>query len=126
MNDTSPVFLSSQRLLLRRLQPADAAALCGYRSLPEMAPYQSWQSFGPDDSARLVDEQREQEPGIPGTWFQLAIVEKVTGTMVGDCGLHCREDEPRQLEVGITLAPTHQGRGYAMRRSGTKNFLSNA
>ena len=33
--------------------------------------------------------------------------------MVGDCGLHCRQDDPQQMELGITLAPSHQGRGYA-------------
>ncbi len=33
--------------------------------------------------------------------------------MVGDCGLHCRLDDSRQMEFGITLAPSYQGRGYA-------------
>jgi RimJ/RimL family protein N-acetyltransferase len=31
----------------------------------------------------------------------------------GDCGLHFRADEPRQVEVGITLDPARQGQGYA-------------
>ena len=70
-------------------------------------------SFTPDDAARLIEEQRDREPGVPGTWFQLALVERATATMVGDCGLHCRQDDPRQMEVGITLAPSHQRRGYA-------------
>jgi len=105
--------LSSPRLLLRRLERGDAAAICGYRSLPEVARFQSWESYGPDDAARLIEGQIEMEPGIPGTWLQLAIVEKATGVMVGDCGLHCREDDSRQMELGITLAPSHQGHGYA-------------
>lgn len=105
--------LSSSRLILRRLERGDAAAICEYRSLPEVARYQSWESFGPDDAARLIEGQREIEPSIPGTWLQLAIVEKATGVLVGDCGLHCRKDDPRQMELGVTLAPSHQGRGYA-------------
>jgi RimJ/RimL family protein N-acetyltransferase len=105
--------LSSPRLLLRRLQQADAAALCGYRSLPEVARYQGWETYGPEDAARLIDGQQDREPGVAGTWFQIAMVEKVTGLMVGDCGLHCLGEDPRQMEVGITLAPSHQGRGYA-------------
>lgn len=105
--------LSSPRLRLRRLQDGDAEALCSYRSLPEVAKYQGWESFGPDDAVRLIENQRHSEPDVPGTWFQLAIVERATETMVGDCGLHCRQDDPRQMEVGITLAPNHQGRGYA-------------
>ena len=105
--------LRSPRLTLRPVARADAAAICGYRSDPEVARYQSWESFGPADAAALVDAQAGTQPGTPGTWFQLALVESATGNVVGDCGLHCRRDDPRQAEVGITVAPARQGRGYA-------------
>jgi RimJ/RimL family protein N-acetyltransferase len=108
-----PTHLSSGRLLLRRLQQGDLAALCSYRSLPEVARYQGWESFGPEDAAKLIAGQADMEPGVPGTWFQLAIVERTTETMIGDCGLHCRLDDPRQMELGVTLAPSHQRQGYA-------------
>jgi RimJ/RimL family protein N-acetyltransferase len=36
-----------------------------------------------------------------------------SATVIGDCGIHFREDDPRQAELGITLAPTYQGRGLA-------------
>jgi len=113
MNQLFPSPLSSPRLRLRRLRPSDADSLCSYRSLPEVARYQSWDSFGPDDAARLIDDQRNREPNVPGTWFQVAIVENATESMVGDCGLHCQLNDPRQIEFGITLAPSYQGRGYA-------------
>ena len=113
MSRLFPNPLTSPRLLLRRLQSGDATALCSYRSLPDVARYQGWEAFGPDDAARLIETQRHSEPDVPGTWFQLAIVERATESMVGDCGLHCRQDDPRQMELGITLAPSHQGRGYA-------------
>lgn len=112
----TPLFpdpLTTSRLLLRRLQPGDAAALCHYRALPEVARFQSWETFGLDAAARLIEDQRDRAPGIPGTWFQVAIVEQATASLIGDCGLHCRLDEPRQIEFGITLSPSHQGRGYA-------------
>jgi RimJ/RimL family protein N-acetyltransferase len=105
--------LRSPRLILRRLRRDDLGALCAYRSLPEVARYQSWESFGPDEAARLIDSQSRLEPNVPGTWFQFAIVVAGPGALVGDCGLHCRQDEPRQMEIGISLAPAHQGRGYA-------------
>jgi RimJ/RimL family protein N-acetyltransferase len=111
--DNAFTELRSPRLILRRLRREDLAALCAYRSLPEVARYQSWESFGPDEAARLIDSQAGLEPNVPGTWFQLAIVVAATGLLVGDCGLHCRQDDPRQMEIGITLAPAHQGHGYA-------------
>lgn len=105
--------LSSPRLILRRLQTSDAPALCAYRSLPEVARYQSWEAFGAEDAAQLIDRQSGLEPNIPGTWFQMAIVHSETAVMIGDCGLHCRQDDPRQMEIGVTLAPLHQRHGYA-------------
>jgi RimJ/RimL family protein N-acetyltransferase len=113
MADNTFTELRSPRLILRRLQRDDLTALCEYRSLPEVARYQSWESFGANEAARLIDSQSGLEPNVPGSWFQLAIVAAATGVMVGDCGLHCREDDPRQMEIGITLAPAHQGRGFA-------------
>ncbi|MGV3662755.1 MAG: GNAT family N-acetyltransferase [Prosthecobacter sp.] len=113
MSSHLPGHLYSPRLVLRPLQPDDAEPLCSYRALPEVARYQSWESFGQEDAVRLINGQKDREPDVPGTWFQLAIIEKATGTMLGDCGLHCPLDEPRQMEFGITLAPSHQGRGYA-------------
>jgi len=108
-----PSSLPTQRLLLRRLQRADAHALCAYRSLPEVAQYQSWETYGPDDASRLLDDQQDRDIGIPGTWLQVGIVEARTGHLIGDCGLHCLVDEPRQFEVGVTLSPSRQGQGYA-------------
>jgi RimJ/RimL family protein N-acetyltransferase len=108
-----PLELRSSRLCLRRLRPEDVAALVAYRSLPEVARFQSWESFGPDDAARLIAAQAGVEPDTPGTWVQLALVAVESGTLIGDCGLHFRQDEPRQVKVGITLAPAHQGCGLA-------------
>jgi RimJ/RimL family protein N-acetyltransferase len=105
--------LTSPRLHLRRLRQGDAEALCVYRSLPGVARYQYWDSFGSEDAARLIETQSAAEPDIPGTWFQLAIVKADTGCLIGDCGLHCPKDEPRQMEIGITLAPRYQGHRYA-------------
>ncbi len=113
MGQLFPGPLSSGRVCLRRLEAGDAEALCHYRSLPEVARYQSWESFGPNDAESLIHDHRDREPGIPGTWFQMAIVESATGCMIGDCGLRCLIDDPRQMELGVTLATSHQGRGYA-------------
>ncbi|HET6724422.1 MAG TPA: GNAT family protein [Gammaproteobacteria bacterium] len=105
--------MQSPRLVLRRLRRSDAEGLCAYRSLPEVARFQSWESFGPEDAARLFDEQEAVEPDTPGTWLQLALVEIESGALIGDCGLHFCGDDQRQAELGITLDPRYQGRGLA-------------
>ncbi len=100
-------------MLLRPLRSEDAAPIAAYRSLPEVARFQSWDSFGPADAARLIADQSEVVPGTPGTWLQLALVLSESATVVGDCGIHFRKDDPQQVELGITLAPAHQGQGLA-------------
>ncbi len=107
------IELRSPRLLLRRLQNDDLAALCAYRSLSEVARFQDWNPFRLEDGARFIAEQSSQEENVPGTWLQLAIVRKDNGEMIGDCGLHFRRADVSQMELGITLAPSQQGHGYA-------------
>jgi RimJ/RimL family protein N-acetyltransferase len=36
-----------------------------------------------------------------------------TDRLIGDCAAHIRADDPRQAEIGFTLAAEHQGHGYA-------------
>ena len=105
--------LCTARLRLRRLCPEDAPTICAYRALPDVARYQSWDSFSLDDAVRLIAGNAGLLPDTPGTWFQLGIVNATSGELIGDCGLHFREDEPRQVELGITLGSAHQGRGFA-------------
>jgi RimJ/RimL family protein N-acetyltransferase len=113
VNESLSDALTSPRLQLRRLRSSDADALCSYRSMPEVARYQYWETFEHDDAARLIETQLTAEPNIPGTWFQLAIVKTDSGCLIGDCGLHCPKAEPRQMEIGITVSPRFQGHRYA-------------
>jgi len=105
--------LVTARLRLRRLRRGDENAICRYRGLTDVARYQGWETFSLEDAEQLVEEQSANEPGIPGTWFQLAIVESAGDTLVGDCGLYCWPDDPSQLELGITISPEHQRQGFA-------------
>jgi RimJ/RimL family protein N-acetyltransferase len=100
-------------LRLRRLREGDAAAVCAYRSLAEVARYQSWESFGDEDAAALIAGQERTPSGAPGSWLQLGLTLAETGELVGDCGIHFPQDDERQVELGITLSPRHQGRGLA-------------
>ena len=100
--------LRTPRLVLRPLLPGDAPAICRYRSLTEVARYQSWETFTVEDAHRLLASQASVLPDTPGTWLQLAIV---AGGIVGDLGLHFLDSN--QVELGITLDPGHQGKGYA-------------
>ena len=111
MNDV--VELLSSRLRLRRLRQGDAAAVCGYRALPEVARFQSWESYALADAAELIAAQEGMPSGAPGSWLQLGLTLIDSGEVVGDCGIHFPRDDDRQVELGITLSPRHQGQGLA-------------
>jgi aminoglycoside 6'-N-acetyltransferase len=107
--------LATPRLLLRRFRPSDAASFFGYRTLPEVARYQSarWLTMTMKEAAEFVAEQVASEPFVPESWFQVAVERASTGELIGDIGLHTPADAGA-AEVGYTLAPAHQHQGYAI------------
>jgi ribosomal-protein-alanine N-acetyltransferase len=106
--------LRTARLRLRPMEEADLPAFAAYRQDPEVARYQGWdETFSLDDARALFAGKEGIAVGTPGAWTQIAIEEAATGTLLGDCALHVREDDPRQAEIGFTLARGSQGKGYA-------------
>ncbi len=49
----------------------------------------------------------------PGSWYQLGLFLRDSWELCGDCGIHVQEHDPRQVEIGIILAPAFHGRGLA-------------
>jgi RimJ/RimL family protein N-acetyltransferase len=114
MPDERFTELTSDRLALRRFRRADLATLVAYRSDPDVARYQGWDApFPAAEGTRLIDEMTGRHPDTPGEWFQFAVGLRSTKELVGDIGARIDAEDPRQAEIGFTLAPAHQGRGYA-------------
>src|SRR5690242_5787668 len=102
--------LATERLTLRRFRADDAAAFAAYRSVPEVARYQSWEApVSIEEATARVQEFAAGDPSAPG-WFQYAI--DLDGVLIGDIGLKLHENL-MQAEIGFTLAPQYQGQGYA-------------
>jgi len=108
---TGRVYLESQRLMLRTPFPSDAAAIFSYRSLPKVRRYQGKALATRKGVNALVKSAAALKPNTPGTWYQLVIISKETGALIGDIGIHFNDEE--QSELGYTLSPEHQRRGYA-------------
>ena len=114
MADAGFTALAAPRLVLRRFRRGDLDAFVAYRSDPVIARYQSWEvpyRFG--QARQLLAELEASHPDTPGEWFQFAVALRATDRLVGDCAAHVRADDPRQAEIGFTLAAEHHGRGYA-------------
>ena len=106
--------LETERLRLRALAKEDVPTVAAYRSEPEVARYQSWDAPYPEEAAAAMIERLGQiVPGQSGRWFQIGLELRESGILIGDCAFCIGNDDPRQAEIGFTLASRFQGQGYA-------------
>jgi RimJ/RimL family protein N-acetyltransferase len=92
VSDADFTELVSERIVLRRFRLADLSALVAYRSIPEVARFQGWDApFSSAEGEDLIGGMMSQHPDTAKTLAE----------------------DSRQAEIGYTLAPAHQGRGYA-------------
>jgi RimJ/RimL family protein N-acetyltransferase len=110
---TTGYFFRTARLEVRPLVEADLDEFVAYRAHPEVARYQSWSDYSVESGRALIESMQALRPGIPGMWYQFGLEDRASGALVGDLALKVNETDPREAEVGFTLAPAHQGRGYA-------------
>ncbi len=113
------LILSSQRLEIRPLALEDIPAFVAYRSVPEVARYQSWAAgYSIADAEALVAEQPRSGIPNPGEWVQFALHALVgadgAAGLVGDVAVGADAEQPDTYELGVTVAPLHQGQGYAV------------
>lgn len=114
MDDPDFQPIDTARLRLRRFRPEDAPAFARYRADPDVARYQGWEAGYPLEQAEaFMAEMAAARPGVPGGWFQVAVAHPTTDELVGDCVIHVIPHDPTVAEIGYTIAPEHQGNGYA-------------
>jgi RimJ/RimL family protein N-acetyltransferase len=91
--------------------PEDKSDIFEYRSDRETNRYQGWIPKSPDD-VDVFFSRLSAEPNIPDSWFQMMLVDKESGLIIGDLGMHF-SDDLKQAEIGCTLNKTYQGKGFA-------------
>lgn len=100
--------------MLRSLRINDASVLFQYRSDPQVKRFQFWEPEDIVEISNFIKKMSKIRPDTPGTWFQIAVCLKENGNLIGDCGLRFPAEYDHQIEIGITIAPEYQGRGYAI------------
>lgn len=106
-------FFETPRLCVRPFDQADLEAFVAYRAHRDVERYQSWADYTLEQGRALIESMQGLDVGVPGQWYQFALENRADGTLVGDLALCVRESEPREAEVGFSLAPAQQGKGYA-------------
>ncbi len=105
-------ILETQRLRLRPIRPTDKHALFKYRSDEQTNRFQGWL---PKSVADVVDfiAKNPAHFNKAETWFQLIIIEKASGEIIGDAGIHFMDVENKQCEIGCTLNKHYHAKGFA-------------
>ena len=108
MNST--IKIETERLRLRNLFAQDAQRFFEYKSLPEVGKYQGWIPSNVKDAEDFISKYSVISPE---SWLQLGITLKDSSELIGDCGIHFTDEDFKQIEIGFTLDPAYQGKGYA-------------
>ncbi len=105
------IRIETGRLLLRNTQPEDVSALVSMWTDPAVTQFMG----GPKDAEwlRQTFTQDADQPD-PATYDQWPVIEKLTGRLIGYCGLLDKDVEGRQeVELVYALVPAAWGKGYA-------------
>jgi RimJ/RimL family protein N-acetyltransferase len=107
------LLIQSDRLILQPIKAEDAEAIFGYRSNAIINQFQGWIPATIDDVHDFIRNKVSVVIDQPDTWFQLVIVKKDNGELIGDIGIHFLESESLQVEIGFTLNCEQHGKGFA-------------
>lgn len=104
--------LETQRLLLRPLRESDVEDMYSYARRGEVTRYLLW---SPHPSRAYTEEYLQYVVGryALGDFYDWAVVEKVSGRMIGTCGFAEIDVPHRAAQIGYVLNPDYHGRGFA-------------
>lgn len=105
--------IQTKRLELCKLKKEDLTDFLAYRSLEEVCLYQGFEPFDEAAAAAFLAENEAKKWGQAGQWIQYAIVLKTSQALIGDFAIQLNEFDIRIAQIGITLSPDFQHKGYA-------------
>jgi RimJ/RimL family protein N-acetyltransferase len=112
-NKIENMNIKTPRLVIKNLQAHDLTEFYSYRSNPEVAKYQGFDVMTVEQARSFIENNATKKFGKAGEWVQYAIADKSTGKLVGDCAIKLDQYDTRPGEIGITISPEEQKKGYA-------------
>lgn len=115
--DQIPYPLRTERLVLRRFEPADLDAYYAYQSLPETARYLLGEARSLAECMERIGKFNQQKFSQEGDWASFAVELVDQPGLLGEIAFKWEAGGDAEHgyvgEIGWTLAPQAQGKGYA-------------
>lgn len=113
-------ILQTQRLILRKIMPEDAADVFEYGSDPLVTRFVTWSTHQSiDDSKNFIDFILEQYwNGYPSSW---GIILKEKAKLIGTLGIVAYEPVHARIEIGYVINRNYWGEG--MTTEAVKAFI---
>ncbi|MBR2459800.1 MAG: GNAT family N-acetyltransferase [Clostridia bacterium] len=106
------IVFQTPRLLLRKIESGDCSDMYCYSSREQTTRYLLWNPHPGEYATRaIIDNLRNAYR--EGTYFELAVVLRETGKMIGTCGITSVDESNFCAEVGYVLSPDYWGQGIA-------------
>ena len=108
--------LTTARLIQRDSTAYDRPGILVHQSHPLHLPYLPWTERTEEDVRRFANWFLGHQAQQRRTGFQLAVILKTDGRLIGNCGIRMAAEasaRPHEGEIGYELSPDEWGRGYA-------------
>ena len=100
------------RLRFRDLGDGDFEAVHEYASSPEVVEFMAWGPNTEQDTKDFLERAQRAARADPRLGYELAVVTKEDGRLIGAIGLHVAPDECQAM-LGYCYRPDAWGQGYA-------------
>ena len=110
--------LTTARLLLRELDESDHPITNTWESDAETVRYQSHGVRSLDESRDYIRRVREESAEVPRRLYDLGVVRRSDGRLVGRAGLHVRNPAEREAVLWYVMHRETWGQGYAPEAAG--------
>ncbi len=106
------IDIETSRLRIRNLLLSDVEDFHSYRSDPNVTKFQSFDVFSVEQARAFIEENATISYELGGEWKQFGIENKIDGKLIGDVAIKLDRQDIRLAEIGITISPGAQQRGY--------------
>jgi RimJ/RimL family protein N-acetyltransferase len=106
-------MLNTERLLLRDLVPDDFGAVHAYAKDIEVVRFMPWGPSTEAETRDFFDRAAAAAAAEPRIGYDLAVIQRDEGRLLGAIGLHLERADSQQAMIGYCFAQGSWGHGYA-------------